>query len=230
MTVIPLRRPRHLPDTPAFGACTPSGWRWRVAVLVVLSLVLGVALSIRVSGVLRPAASDSTLPPLQEIATVAPGLLRGGQPSDVEILRLRDVYGVRAVVDVDGMDVEEQAVTRSLGLRTLQLTVADGRAPTGRDMLRLVRFLRSTVATRPGVSGTGLVYMHDVDGRGPVRIVSAMLQVLRGDPLSTVLHDLQTGSTASVTGAEMHALSEVSQVRHGSSSTRDYAVLRGESW
>jgi hypothetical protein len=196
----------------------------------VLAVLIAAALAIRASGVLRTGASDRSLPPLLAVASVAPGLLRGGQPSDIDIMRLRDDYGVRAVVDVDGMDVEEQAVTGSLGLRTLQLAVADGQAPTAEDMLRLMRFLRSTVDSRPGAGGTGVVYMHDADGRGPVLIVSAMLQVIRGVPLSTVLHDVRTDSTDGITGAELRALDEVDRVRHGSAPSRAYAALRGESW
>jgi hypothetical protein len=230
MTVIPLRRPRQLPDTPAFGPCAPSGWRRRIAVPLVLAALLGTALGIRASGVLGPGPADRSLPPLPAVAGVAPGLLRGGEPSDAEILRLRDDYGVRAVVDVDGMDVEETAVTRSLGLRTLQLTVADGRAPTAPDMLRLVRFLRSTVAARPGPGGAGMVYLHDLDGRGPVRIVAAMLQVLRGVPMSEVLDGLRADRARELTAAESLALDEVDRVRRGVGPGRAYAELRAESW
>ena len=228
MTVIPLRRFRRLPDVPAFGACAPPGRRRLVAVPLVLVLLLGAALGVRASGVLDPV--DPYLPPLPAAARVAPGLVRGGQPADIDFLRLRDAYGVRAIVDVDGMDVEEQAVTGSLGFRTLQLNVAEGRPPTAQDLLSLVRFLRSTVATRPGSGGTGVVYLHDFDGRGPVVIVSAMLQVLRGAALATVLEGLRAGGAPALTGVESLALSEVAGVRAGTIPGGAYAALRGESW
>jgi hypothetical protein len=232
MTVIPLRRPRHsrVPVTPAFGACEAPGWRRSVAVVLVLAALLGLALYLRASDVLRGGHTDKSLPPLLAVATVAPGLLRGGEPSDIEILRLRDYYGVRGVVDVDGMDVEEKAVTRSLGLRTLELAVTARRAPTAQEMLRLVQFLRSTVATQPGGDGSGVVYMHDLDGRGPVLIVTAMLQLLRGVPLSTVLDDLRAGGSRGISGAQLLALHEVDRVVQGIPPTRAYSALHGVSW
>jgi hypothetical protein len=232
MTVIPLRRYRRSldPGTPAFGACEPVGWRRRLAVVLSLVALLGLALYVRVSGVMRTGPSDASLPPLLAVATVAPGVLRGGQPSDIELLRLRDSYGVRAVVDVDGMEVEEKAVTGALGLRSLELTVSDRQPPTAEEILRLVRFLRSTAATQPGNDGTGVVYMHDFDGRGPVLVVTAMLQLLRGEPLPTVLNRLRAGSSRGLSGAQLHALYEVDRVVRGVPPARAYAALRGESW
>ena len=232
MTVIPLRRRRHspAPATPAFGTCAPSGWRRNVAVILILAALLGLALYLRASGVLRIGPTDRSLPPLLAVASVAPGLLRGGEPADIEILRLRDDYGVRGIVDVDGMDVEEEAVTRSLGLRTLQLAVTDREPPTAEEMLRLVRFLRSTTATKPGSDGSGVVYMHDLDGRGPVLVVTAMLQLLRGVPLTTVLNGLRAGSSRGISGAQLLALHELDRVVRGVPPTRAYSALRRESW
>jgi hypothetical protein len=229
MSVIPLRRSRPLPDVPAFGACAPSGRRRRVAVVLVLVLLLGTALAIRASGVLDPTA-DRKLPPLPAAAFVAPGLVRGGRPGDIDFLRLRDAYGVRAIVDVDGMDAEEEAVTSSLGLRTLQFDVPDDRAPAAADLLGLLRLLRSTMATRAGDDGTGVVYMHDADGRGPVLMVTAMLQVLRGMPPATALDALRAGSAEPITGAQTQALYELDRARAGLSPAGAYAVLRGETW
>jgi hypothetical protein len=232
MTVIPLRRHRHSldPGTPAFGACEPLGWRRSLAVVLSLAALLGLALYVRVSGVMRTGPTDTSLPPLLAVATVAPGVLRGGEPSDIELLRLRDSYGVRAVVDVDAMDVEEKAVTGGLGLRTLDMTVTDRQPPTAEEILRLVRFLRSTAATRPGSDGSGVVYMHDIDGRGPILVVTAMLQLLRGVPLSTVLDDLRAESSSGLSGAQLRALHEVDRVVRGIPPTRAYSALRGESW
>ena len=230
MTVIPLRRRRRLPATPAFGTCPPAGLRRRVVVLAVLVVLLTAALGVRASGVLRSGQTDESLSPTLAVTGVAPGLLRGGQPVDVELLRLRDDYGVRAVIDVNRMDVEEQAETRDLGLRTLELDLGDGQAPTAPDMLRLVRFLRSTVAPRPGSGGTGVVYLHDADGRGSVLVLSAMLQVLRGVPLATVLDGLRAGGAPALSDAQSAALSDMERVRIGAAPTGAYAVLRGESW
>jgi hypothetical protein len=220
VSVIPLRRRRPLPDTPAFGTSGPAGRRRWIAVPLTLVLLLGAALGLRASGVLESGPSDRSLPALLVVATVAPGLLRGGRPSDVDLLRLRDDHGVRAVVDVEGMDVEEQATTRALGLRTLQLRVTGAGPPTAAEVLSLVRFLRSTVAARPGPAGTGVIYLHDGDGRGPVLITAALLRVLRGVPAATALDDLRATSGRAVTDDEIQAL-----FRIGS-----YAALRGASW
>ena len=232
MTVIPLRRYRRslAPGTPAFGACEPLGWRRSTAVVLVLAALLGFALFVRASGAMRTGPTDTSLPPLLAVATVAPGVLRGGEPSDIELLRLRDTYGVRGVVDVDRMDVEEKAVTAGLGLRTLQLTVTDGQPPTAEEILRLVRFLRSTAATQPGNDGSGVVYIHDFDGRGPVLVVTAMLQIMRGVPLSTVLDGLRAGDSRGLSAAQLRALHEVDRVVRGVPPTRAYSALRGESW
>jgi hypothetical protein len=232
MTVIPLRRYRRSldPGTPAFGACEPVGWRRRIAVVLSLLVLLGLALYVRVSGVMRTGHSDESLPPLLAVASVAPGVLRGGQPSDIELLRLRDNYGVRAVVDVDGMDAEEKAVTGALGLRSLELAVSDRQPPTADEVLRLVRFLRSTAATQPGSDGTGVVYMHDFDGRGPVLQVTAMLQLLRGEPLPAVLDQLRAESGSGISGAQLRALHEVDRVVRGVPPAPAYSALRGETW
>ncbi|AGL17161.1 hypothetical protein [Actinoplanes sp. N902-109] len=206
MTVIPFRR------RPAFGSCPPAGRRHRLAVLAALVLLPGAALGVRASGVLG-SASDRTLPSSLAVATVAPGLLRGGGPADVDLLRLRDDHGVRAVVAVGGMAVEEQAATRALGQRSLQLAVADGAAPSADELVRLVRFLRSA-------TGTGVVYLHDRDGHGPVLVTAALLRVLRGVPATTALDELRAASERPVTAAEARAVSTV----------RSWPQLRGESW
>jgi len=61
-------------------------------------------------------------------------------------------------------------------------------------------------------------------------IVSAMLQVLRGVALATVLEGLRAGGAPAFTGAESPALAEVAGVRNGTTPGGAYAALRGESW
>ncbi|WP_067499392.1 hypothetical protein [Actinoplanes sp. TFC3] len=218
MTVIPLRRRRRGPHTPAFGTCAPAGRRQRLTVLLVPIALLAAALGLRATGLIGAGRTDRSLPPVLAVAPVAPGLLRGAQPSDVDLLRLRDDHGVRAVVGIGGLRAPEQAATGELGLRTLQLDVADGSAPSAAGLLGLVRFLRSAMATRPGV-----VYLHDGDGHGPVLVTAAMLQVVRGEPAPEAVDRLRAAGYP-VSGDQVRALSEVDTL------TGSYAVLQGESW
>jgi hypothetical protein len=232
VTVIQLDRWRHgqPPTVPAFGSCPRCGWRRGVVVVAGLAALLALALVVRTSGILRPPPADRSLPPLSGVATVAPGLVRGGQPNDFEILHLRDDYGVRGLIDVDGMNVEEQAVARGLHLRCLQLHVADGRPPTADQLLRLVQFLRSTAASRPSDQGTGVVYMHDVTGRGPVLVVAAMLQLLHGIALPAVLDKLSRDAASRFTKEELLALHQLDAVARGGTADGPYGPLRGVTW
>jgi hypothetical protein len=219
MTVAGLR-------TPTFGECRSLGWRQRALVLAVLFTLLAAAVLIRFSGVLRPV---SALPPLPGAAVVAPGVVRGGEPSDQDILRLRDRYGVRAIVDVETMDLEEQAVTRSLSMPSLALAVAEGRAPSADQILLLARFLRSTLpASRD--DDAGVVYLHDSDGGGPVLVVAAILQLLRGTPSDVVFGQLPLPASRGFTSEQQRALREVAAVVEGRSVTGRYAALRGVTW
>jgi hypothetical protein len=199
-------------------------------VVVGLAALLALTLVVRTSGVLRPPPADRSLPPLLGVATVAPGLMRGGQPNDFEILHLRDDYGVRGLIEVDGTDVEEQAVARGLSLRCLQLHVAEGRPPTADQLLRLVQFLRSTAATRPSDQGAGVVYMHDLTGRGPVLIVAAMLQLLHGVPLPAVLDKLSRDTVRRFTVEQLLALHQLDTVARGGIADGPYGPLRGVTW
>jgi hypothetical protein len=198
-------------------------------VLLALAALLAAALFVRASGVLRTGPTDRSLPPLLGVAAVAPGLLRGGEPSDAEMMRLRDDYGVRAVVDVDGMDVEERAVTRALGLRTHELLLTDRRPPTAGDIQGLLRFLRAAPVGQPDGSG-GVVYLHDLDGRGPVLVVAAILQLLRGDPLETVLDAVDAPGGRGLPAAHVLALSEVDRALRGVPPANAYWSLRGRTW
>jgi hypothetical protein len=211
------------PGGPAFGPVEPLGRRARAVVLAALATLLVLAFGIRASGVLRGDPPDPSLPPLPAAVVVLPGLVRGGQPQDLDLVRLRHDHGGYGLVDVDGMTVEEQAVARGLGLRTLQLTVPEGGAPTAAHLIALMDFVRSA-----GIGTDRVVYLHDATGKGAVVAVAAMLQLLRGVPLSTVLASAPAGGFSA---SQLLALRQVyGVVRNGAPATGPYAELRGVTW
>jgi hypothetical protein len=156
--------------------------------------------------------------------------VRGFQPEDLDLVRLLDGYGVHGVVDVDVMDVEDQAVGRGLGLRTLQLHIVDNKPPSVDDILSMVQFVRSTVVIRPDGRVANVVYMHDETGRGPVVVVAAMLQLLRGVGLPTVLRQLSTDKAGQISAEQLLALRDVDAVVHGRTEPGSYTVLHGVTW
>jgi len=227
MTVLALPRRRwRLPAEPALGAGEPLGWRSRTVRLAVLIGLVAVACLVRVTGVLHPGAADPALPPAPAVALVAPGVVRGSQPQDLDLVRMRDDYGIRAVVDLSGWSIEERAAARGLGLRMLVLPVPDRAPPSAADILTLVRFARP-----PGAARTGGLYLHDTTGRGPVVVVAAILRLLRGAALPTVLHQLSRDELADLSGQQLVALQDVDAVLHRRApATAPYAALRGVNW
>ncbi len=228
MTVVKFPRRSWLPAGPAFGRSEPLGW-WRGGLrLLGLTVLLALALLVRASGVLHPATAGPPLPPLPGAALVEPGVLRGGQPQDLDLANLRDRFRVRAVVDVDGTSVDEQAVAGGLGLRLLVLHLYGTAAPSADDVLAvlaLVRFVH-------GAGGAGgAVYLHDSTGHGPVLVIAAMLRLLRGVPLTTVLRQLSRDEIASLAVEQLLALYEVQAVVRGAEPAPvRYAALRGVTW
>jgi hypothetical protein len=165
------------------------------------------------------------------VAAVVPGLVRGGQPDDTDLMRLRDDYGGRWVAGVDGMQAEEQATARSLGLRTLRLDIPDDGAPSAGEVLALVRFLHGTAADRRAGAGSGVVYLHDTTGHGSVLVVAAVLKLLRGWPLPDVLRERSSQSTGGFNAQQLLALQEVAAVVKGDPRPDGpYAALRGVTW
>src|SRR5262249_19147234 len=153
-----------LPAGPAFGRSEPLGW-WRGGLrLLGLAVLLALALLVRASGVLHPAAARPPPPPLPGAALVGPGVLRGRQPPGLDLAHLPDRFRVRAVVDVDGTSVDEQAVAGGLGLRLLALHLYDTAVPSADDVLAVLALVRL-------VRGAGgAVYLHDSTGHGPVLV------------------------------------------------------------
>jgi hypothetical protein len=209
--------------TPAMGNLPALG---RHAVLLRVTAVvclLAVLVLTRNTGALRAEPADSLVPPLPAAAQVVPGVLRGAAPSDVELSRLRDSYGVRAVVAVAGASIEERAVVRSMDLELFEPAVLGEGPPGPEQMLELVRFVRSATAV-PGQ----VVYVHDAFGRGPDLITAAaMLQVLDGATAPAVLAGLRPEERAVLGPAHLAALDAVAAVADGTATPDNpYVILR----
>jgi len=114
-------------------------------------------------------------------AQVTQDLLRGGQPDDLDLELLAEQYRVRAVVNINRPSVEERAVTVAQHQAYLEIPIAADTAPTWPQLATIAEFLRRY--TRHGQ----VVYLHDNSGGGPVVATTAMLFLLRGEPLRQVL-------------------------------------------
>ena len=143
--------PSGLRPVPAIGPVEWRGPRRTAALLAVVVTVALALLAVRASGVLR---EESPLPPLPEVAAVAPGIVRGAEPTDADLQRLRDDYDVRAVVAVGGSSVEAQAATQALGMALHDVAVIRPPRSAGGRGLRVGGVLRQSA---PAAAGTAVV-------------------------------------------------------------------------
>ena len=218
------------PDTsglrpvPAIGPVESRG-PWRTAALVAVVLTVALALlAVRASGVLR---EESPLPPLPEVAAVVPGIVRGAEPTDADLQRLRDDYDVRAVVAVGGSSVETRAATQALGMALHDVAVdPTTEVPPADAVSALVEFLHQSAPDR-GRDGGGLVYVYDVTGTGPVVVTTLMLALLDGQPLASVLDALAPDVRAALTPAARTALAQVAAAPSAPAEAGPYAALSG---
>lgn len=215
---------RSAPVAPALGPLPSLARRAVVLRIGAVVCLLALAVLARNSGVLREQPTDSALPPVPGVALVLPDVLRGGAPSDTELVQLHDSYRVRAVVAVGGASAEEQAVARDLGIPLLQLDVDDRTPPAPERVLELVRFVRETTD-----EPNRRVYLHDATGSGPGLITTAaMLQVLE-DPaaLDDVLDGLDAAERIRLGAARLTAIEAVADAAAGERlADNPYAPLR----
>jgi hypothetical protein len=182
-------RTRWARATPALGQYVPVRRPVLVARISVLLLLPISGLAVRASGVLQDPFSP--LPALPHAAQIVPGVVRAGQPEERDFVRIRDDYGVRAVIAVNGRDdsvlsgPEEQAITSSLGMEFLRLRVRPGAALTARQATAVAELLRRQRPSRH--TSASLVLVHDRTGIGPVNLVSAVIQILNRQPAAVVL-------------------------------------------
>jgi hypothetical protein len=173
----------------ALGSLVSVGRQHALARIGMLALLLALGLAVRSSGLLQD--EPSTLPALPDAAVVAPGVVRSGQPNEPDLVRIRDDYGVRAVIAINGRDdstlsaVEEQTVAASLGLRFEMLRIPDDAALTPAQVSVVAKLL---LAMNPSAqTSPNLVLVHDRTGRGPVLLLSAVIKVLDRQPVDAVL-------------------------------------------
>lgn len=124
--------------------------------------------------------ATSTLPPIRGAAQVTAHLLRGGRPTDVDLVNMIRQNHVAAVVDITSPSIAEQASTRYLRLRYLETPVAGDGAPTLAQLDRIAALVRRT-----GSQGR-TVYLHDDDGTERAVATTEMLLLLRGESLTAV--------------------------------------------
>jgi O-antigen/teichoic acid export membrane protein len=213
---------------PSIGSVSRIPRRSALARLGLLAALPVAGLAARVSGVLGHHVS--TLPALPDVAVVQPGVIRSGQPEEPDFVRIRDDYGVRAVVSIDGRndfilsDIEEQAVVQNLGMGYLQLNVPDGAAPTVMQVYAVAELIRTT---RPATHvPQNLILLHDQTGRGPVVLLAAMVQILDHRPLGSVLDGLPAGVAFSP--QQNGFLRQLADgIQNGTDSRNPYAKLDG---
>lgn len=218
MTVVSQVKPARFPAfEPAIGRGTLLRGRPLVTRVLLLALVCALG-----AGTLAVKAASHrngfSLPALQGAARVAPGVLRGGQPADFDLLQLRNGYRVRAVVNVRLAGTQEGAVAREFGLDYLALPIPPDAAPSPADLDQLVSFLRSHEQS------SDVVYVHDDVGGGRVVSLAAMLLMLRGDPLNSVLATLSADELRHMSAGQWAALYALE------AALRDPADPRGASY
>lgn len=230
-----ITRPRSrrlassLPNTPAVGVISPLARRQRLLRILALAGLLGLMLLFREADSLRSSnGAGPLLPPLPGAAEVEPGIVRGGQPGELDLVRLRDYHSVRSVIEVDRADAEERAVVLGLDMAMLQLTVADGEAPSAEQLLAAVDVVRAAAASRAAGNPHSDAYLHDTTGRGPVLVVAGALRLLHGTPLTEVVDTFTDPEREALTEAQLQALTEIAAVVQGGGPAGGrYEALRG---
>ena len=193
----------------AFGeprALSSGARRFRRLVLAVAFVAVVAGYLLRVAAQGDPALQ---LPRIPNPDWVVPGaVMRGGQPEDVEFLDLRDLFDVRAVVNLRSNGSIEGWVARDFGLDYLWVSVPPG-APLTRAQLRdLVGFVADNAAQ------DRVVFIHDDTGLDRVPAATAMLELLRGRPLQEALlaaADVVPGDTEPFTPEQRAAIDDLAR-------------------
>jgi hypothetical protein len=221
------------PPAPALGQYAPVRRRVLVARISVLMLLSICGLGVRASGILKDPISP--LPAIPNAAPVIPGVARSGQPKEADFVRVRDDYGVRAIIAVEGRDdaifsrVEEKAIATSLGMEFLHLRVSPGAALTPQQTKAVAGLLsrqRPSEHTSPS-----LVLVHDRTGTGPVNLVSAAIQILDRQPAASVLDPTTPYAAYRFEPRQRAALRQLSDAIAGAAEPGNpYGSLRHQDW
>jgi hypothetical protein len=205
------------------GRLPPKVLHWRVAVVVTLILLLGLGrLSVSL-GIIKV----SSLRPV--VATVAPGLLVGGTPSDADLMDLASDDQVDGVVNLAGPSVAEQATAASLHQAYLYLPLAPDSAPTLSQLRELAGFVRRYTA------GGASVYLHDDVGGGRAVTTAAMLLLLGGRVWAVMAADITPAASGPLPGPQQLAIQQLwlalhPPAGHPPQQGNPYADARFDPW
>jgi hypothetical protein len=193
------------PQAPALGEHTRLG-RGQFIFRLVLVLAAGAVLGAQLSGVVNLKSHAVPAPPLDAV-TVAFNLVRGARPTDADLIALHSQYRVAAVVNITGPNVEERVVTKDLGLDYLELSLGGVPAASADQLGQVVTFIDGHL------SKGDVVYLHDDTGHRECVALTAMLLLLRGQPLAEVLEAMPTDEYVTLTGARLTALRQLAAAK-----------------
>jgi glycosyltransferase involved in cell wall biosynthesis len=179
-------------------------FRGMVLVLAVVAVAAGYVLRVASQG--NPGLQLPRIPNPDWVVHGA--VMRGGQPEDVEFLDMRDLFDVRAVVNLRSNGSIEGWVARDFGLDYLWLSVPPGEPLTRAQLRDLVAFVAEHA------NQGRVVFIHDDTGLDRVPSATAMLELLRGRPLQDALAaaaDVVPGDTEPFTTEQRAAVDELAR-------------------
>jgi hypothetical protein len=201
----PNGRSGFFPVTSALGSQAKLGRRQFGFRLVLVALAAGV-LGGQLSGLIDLKGNALPAPPL-DATTVAFHLVRGARPADKDLIALRTEYGVKAVVNLSGPNVEERVVTRELALDYVELSLAADAAASASQLTTVVDFVRTHL------SKGEVVYLHDDTGHDASVAMAAMLLLLRGEKLDQVLGTFSAQDRHALSGDQLVALRALGEAK-----------------
>lgn len=119
-----------------------------------------------------PAPPVGSAPPLENLITVAPGVLSGGEPKGPIAYRALALLGVRTIVCVDAPAPDERAAAEH-GIRVIHAPIGYDGVPTEAQAI-VARAIRD-------LEGTVYVHCHHGKHRGPAALASALRRLDRID-------------------------------------------------
>lgn len=198
-THVPQRLPQWRPAIGG-GGRLPRKLLAREALVVVILAILLLATKHLVAA--REVGPDP-LAALPGGKTIVAGMDIGGVPDDNDLEALSASYQVDGLVNLSGPSVEEQVTASSLHLGYLQLTLADGAAPTLAQLRTLASFMGSHT-----VNGNS-VYVHDDDGGDRAVATAAMLLLLKGMSWPAVQQAVSTAELNTLYSRQSTAINQL---------------------
>lgn len=197
--------------------------RWQAAIgLLLIILMLGLKHYV--------ASRETGTNPLAALSggnQIAAGLDIGGIPTDDQLEGLAGSYGVDGVINLSAPSVGEQVTCAYLKVSYTHAMVASGTAPTLAQLHTLASFMRSHT------SGGAYVFLHDEGGGGVAVATASMLLIMKGEAWPVVQQNLDSGEIASLTPAQMQAITELTSALEAQGKSihgNPYSGVRTDSW